>query len=41
MQAADDNLALLRRDLRAPCLGVLPYQPEPQPERWSPELQLP
>lgn len=38
---AEDYLEILRRVLPAPCLGVLPYAPSPDPARMAAALTLP
>jgi dethiobiotin synthetase len=41
MARVDDNLALLRERLRAPCWGVLPFDQAPDAERMSQRLPWP
>ena len=41
MARVDDNVTLLRERLQAPCWGVLPNDPHPDPARMSQHLVLP
>ena len=40
MQCIDENFALLRQRLPVPCLGRLPYSPDPDPQRLAHLLDL-
>ena len=40
MARADDNFALLNERLPAPCIGRLPYDPQPDPERMAKHLRI-
>lgn len=40
MARADDNLATLRERLPAPCLGVLPFAPDPDPRALAVHLDI-
>ena len=41
MERVDDNLAMLRERLPAPCWGVLPHAPDADPARWLRDLRIP
>ena len=41
MDRAEDNFALLRKRLDAPCWGLLPYRAHADPAELAPALQLP
>src|SRR5690606_13326425 len=41
MERVDDNIAMLRERMPAPCWGVLPHARDPDPARLAPLLRIP